>query len=48
MKFKDELPQSISPKCALRNNNNIQYKNKNLHTKGWINKGIFKVKRHHK
>ena len=44
MKFKDELPQSVCPKCTLWNNNNIQYKNKNLHLKDWINKGMFKVK----
>ena len=48
MKFKDELPQSICPKCALWNNNKIQHKKKqqqqNLHMKGWINKGIFTVK----
>ena len=40
----DDDNTDITPNSPLWNNSNLQYKQKNLHMKDWIHKGIYQIK----
>jgi len=40
----DDDHKDITPNSPLWNNSNLQYKQKNLHMKDWIHKGIYQIK----